>query len=160
MPIGNNAVMSYQPPFDLTSTMVNQISAIAELVERLNGSPLTTSPQLRKQNRIRTIQGTLAIEGNSLTFDQITAILNGHRVLGHPREISEVQGAIRAYEALPTWSPTSRQDLPMAHRLLMADILTNPGKLRTGGAGFVVMKYPHSPRSPKQKYKKAQVQPG
>ncbi|WOD39217.1 Fic family protein [Nodosilinea sp. E11] len=128
--------MSYQPPFEITSTIVNQVSAIAGLVERLDGSPLTTSPQLRKQNRIRTIQGTLAIEGNSLTLDQVTAILNGQRVLGHPREISEVQGAIRAYEALPTWAPTSRQDLLQAHRLLMADILTNPGKLRPGGVGI------------------------
>ncbi len=128
--------MTYQPPFEITPTIVNQISAIAGLVERLDGSLLTTSPQLRKQNRIRTIQGTLAIEGNSLTLDQITAILNGQRVLGHPREISAVQGAIRAYETLPTWSPTSRQDLLQAHRLLMADILTNPRKLRTGGVGI------------------------
>ncbi|MGF1520648.1 MAG: Fic family protein [Nodosilinea sp.] len=128
--------MTYQPPFEITPTIVNQISAIAGLVERLDGSPLTTSPQLRKQNRIRTIQGTLAIEGNSLTLDQITAILNGQRVLGPPREISEVQGAIRAYESLPTWVPSSRQDLLQAHRLLMADILTTPGKLRTGGVGI------------------------
>ena len=128
--------MTYQPPFEITPTIVNQISVISGLLVRLDGSPLATSPQLRKQNRIRTIQGTLAIEGNSLTLDQITAILNGQRVLGQPREIGEVQGAIRAYEALPTWSPTARQDLLQAHRLLMADILTDAGKFRTGGVGI------------------------
>ena len=128
--------MTYQPPFEITPTIVNQISVISGLLVRLDGSPLATSPQLRKQNRIRTIQGTLAIEGNSLTLDQITAILNGQRVLGQPREIGEVQGAIRAYEALPTWSPTARRDLLQAHRLLMADILTDAGKFRTGGVGI------------------------
>lgn len=128
--------MSYQPPFTITPKIINQISAISQQLGQLDRSPLQASPQLRKQNRIRTIQGTLAIEGNSLTTDQITAILNGTPVLGPPREISEVQGAIRAYETLPSLNPTDRHDFLQAHRLLMADILTAPGKLRTSGVGI------------------------
>lgn len=128
--------MTHQPPFTITPQLVNQISAISQHLGQLDRAPLQASPQLRKQNRIRTIQGTLAIEGNSLTTDQITAILNGTPVLGPPREISEVQGAIRAYETLPSLNPTDRHDFLQAHRLLIADILTAPGKLRTSGVGI------------------------
>jgi Fic family protein len=112
--------MSYQPPFDISSKMINQISAIAEQVGRLETQSISVSPQLRKQNRIRTIQSTLAIEGNTLSVDQVSAILDGKRVLGQPREIKEVEGAIRAYETLPNWNPTDINDFLAAHRLLMA----------------------------------------
>ncbi|MEM9008849.1 MAG: Fic family protein [Cyanobacteria bacterium P01_F01_bin.86] len=128
--------MSYQPPFDITPNIINQISAIAEQIGRLDRRGLSASPQLRKQNRIRTIQGTLAIEGNTLSVEQVTAILEGKRVLGQPREISEVQGAIRAYEALPTWEPASVEDFLTAHRYLMGDILTDAGKFRRTGVGI------------------------
>ena len=129
--------MSYQPPpFEITPKIINHISAIAEQVGRLDRHGLSASPQLRKQNRIRTIQSTLAIEGNSLSLEQVTAILDGKRVLGHPREINEVQGALRAYEALPTWNPTSEADFLTAHRYLMGDILTDAGKFRRTGVGI------------------------
>ncbi len=94
------------------------------------------SPQLRKQNRIRTIQSTLSIEGNTLSEAQVTAILEGKRVIGQPREIQEVQGAIRAYEALPDWNPAAVGDFLQAHRFLMADILVNAGKFRSSGVGI------------------------
>ena len=93
--------MSYQPPFTISTKIVNQVSAISELIGRLDSQNLQPSPQLRKRNRIQTIQSTLAIEGNTLSLEQVTAIVEGKRVLGHPREIAEVQGATRAYEALP-----------------------------------------------------------
>ncbi len=128
--------MSYQPPFEITSKIINKISSISEQVGRLDGQGLILSPQLRKQNRIRTIQSTLAIEGNTLSLDQVTAILEGTRVLGPPREIQEVQGAIRAYEALPNWNPTSVHDLLQAHHYLMSDILVDAGKFRKGGVGI------------------------
>jgi Fic family protein len=69
--------MTYQPPFEITAKIINQISIIAEQIGRLDASGLSISPQLRKQNRIRTIQGTLAIEGNTLSIEQVTAILDG-----------------------------------------------------------------------------------
>ena len=128
--------MTYQPPFEITAKIVNQISAISEQIGRISAQSLTASPQLRRQNRIRTIQSTLAIEGNTLSLDQVTAIVEGKRVLGQPREISEVQGAIQAYEALPNWNPTATQDLLAAHRLLMSDILVEAGKFRKGGVGI------------------------
>ena len=128
--------MTYQPPFDITAKIVNQISAISEQIGRISAQSLTASPQLRRQNRIRTIQSTLAIEGNTLSLDQVTAIVEGKRVLGQPREISEVQGAIQAYEALPNWNPASTQDLLAAHRLLMSDILVEAGRFRKGGVGI------------------------
>ena len=70
--------MSYQPPFDITAKIINQISAIAEQVGRLGGRGLTPSPQLRKQNRIRTIQGTLAIEGTTLSLEQVTRAIGSY----------------------------------------------------------------------------------
>ncbi|MGB0560914.1 MAG: Fic family protein [Spirulinaceae cyanobacterium] len=126
--------MPYQPPFTITPQIINPIAAIAHQLSRLK--ELNPSPQLRKQNRIHTIQATLAIEGNTLSQAQITAILEGKRILGPPREISEVQGAIRAYEALPTWQPSSETDLLTAHRYLMGNILTNAGKFRRTQVGI------------------------
>jgi len=128
--------MPYQPPFTITPHIINQISAISEQIGRLSAQTLPLSPQLRKQNRIRTIHSTLAIEGNTLTLDQVTAILEGKRVLGQPREIAEVQGAIKAYEALPTLDPHSSKDLLTAHKILMGDILTDAGKFRKGSVGI------------------------
>ena len=128
--------MSYQLPFDITPKIVDRISAIAEQIGRLGRHGLNASPQLRKQNRIRTIQGTLAIEGNSLSLAQVTAILEGKRVLGQLREIREVQGAIQAYEALATWDPASEEDFLAAHRYLMGDILKDAGKFRRAGVGI------------------------
>ncbi len=126
----------YQPPFELTARMMNQISAIAEQVGRLDGRTWSVSPQLRKQNRIRTIQSTCAIEGNTLSIAQVTAILDGQRVIGAQREIGEVQGAIRAYEALPEWNPARTKDLLQAHQVLMSDILVDAGKWRKSEVGI------------------------
>jgi Fic family protein len=129
-------VDSYQPPFEITTKMIHQISSISEQIGRLEGQNLQLSPQLRKQNRIRTIQSTLAIEGNSLSIDQVTAIIEGKRVLGQQREIAEVQGAIRAYETLTEWNPGSIEDLLQAHYLLMSNILVGAGKFRKDQVGI------------------------
>ena len=128
--------MTYQPPFQIMPKIVNQIGLICEQIGRLDSQATAASPQLRKQNRIRTIQGTLAIEGNTLSVEQVTAILDGKRVMGQPREIGEVQGAILAYEALPVWNPYSIKDLLAAHQLLMKPILREAGKFRSGGVGI------------------------
>lgn len=128
--------MSYQPPFNINSQIIHQISSISEQIGRLEGQNLTLSPQLRKQNRIQTIQSTLAIEGNTLSVDQVTAIIEGKRVLGQVREIEEVQGAIRAYEMLPSWNPANIKDLLSAHHELMANILVDAGKFRKGGVAL------------------------
>ena len=93
--------MSYQPPFTVTPKIIKLVSIISEQLGAMERNILKSSPKLRKQNRIKSITGTLAIEGNSLGEEQVTAIIEGKPLLGRPREIAEVQGAIKAYEALP-----------------------------------------------------------
>ncbi|MGI9212117.1 MAG: hypothetical protein ACR2HF_06555 [Methylococcaceae bacterium] len=99
--------MPYRPPFTITTDILNRVADISQQVGRLDASGLNSSPQLRKQNRIKTITGTLAIEGNTLTEEQITAIVEGRRVLGRVRELAEVKGTIAAYEALPNFEGIS-----------------------------------------------------
>ena len=86
--------MAYQPPFTITTDILNLVAQISQQVGELNASQLNASPQLRKQNRIKTITGTLAIEGNSLTEEQITAIVEGKPVLGSVRELAEVKARL------------------------------------------------------------------
>ena len=128
--------MSYKPPFTITSDILNLVAEISEQVGRLNASKLNASPQLRKQNRIKTITGTLAIEGNTLTEEQVTAIVDGKPVLGDLRELAEVKGAIRAYDNLPNFTPYNIQDLLNAHHLMMSDILNNAGAFRNKAVGI------------------------
>ena len=128
--------MSYKPPFTITSDILNLVAQISEKMGVLNGSVLHSSPQLRKQNRIKTITGTLAIEGNTLTEEQVTAIVDGRRVLGNVRELAEVKGAIQAYDALPTFQPDNIDDLLIAHGLMMSDILVNAGTFRNKAVGI------------------------
>jgi Fic family protein len=128
--------MSYKPPFTITPDILNLVAQISQQVGELNVSSLNASPQLRKQNRIKTITGTLAIEGNTLTEEQITAIVEGKPVLGSARELAEVKGAIAAYDALPSFTPGSIGDLLTAHELMLSDILLNAGEFRNKGVGI------------------------
>lgn len=128
--------MAYQPPFTITTDILNLVAQISQQVGELNVSQLNASPQLRKQNRIKTITGTLSIEGNTLTEEQITAIVEGKPVLGSVRELAEVKGAITAYDALPTFTPSSIDDLLAAHGLMMRDMLVNAGAFRSQGVGI------------------------
>lgn len=89
--------MAYQPPHTLTPAIVTLVAEIAEAVTRLSLSS-GDHLRLRRANRIRTIQGSLAIEGNTLSEAQITAILEGKPVIAPPREIQEVRNALAAYE--------------------------------------------------------------
>lgn len=131
-----NKATNKTPPFTITSKIVNLIAKISEQVGGLNASLLNSSPQLRKQNRIKTIAGTLAIEGNQLTEEQITAIIEGQRVLGSARELAEVAGAISAYDALPELQPHKINDLLKAHNLMMSGILLDAGKFRNKAVGI------------------------
>ena len=97
----------YQPPYTITPTIIRLISAISEQLGRLSVLEDEKSVRLRRINRIRTIQGSLAIEGNTLSEEQITAILDGKRVIAPPREIQEARNAINAYEQFEGWQPTS-----------------------------------------------------
>lgn len=128
--------MTKPPPFTINSQIVNLIAKISEQVGGLNASLLNSSPQLRKKNRIKTIAATLAIEGNNLTEEQITAIIAGQKVLGSERELAEVAGAISAYDALPNLQPHKISDLLKAHNLMMSGILLDAGKFRKQAVGI------------------------
>lgn len=127
----------YQPPFKITSKIIDYISRISEKVGEINS--LENSPQqvkLRKENRIKTIHSSLAIENNSLTIKQITAIIDGKRVLGSPNEIQEVKNAVQTYELLLKLNPYEEKDLLKAHSLMMQDLVSNNGKYRNEGVGI------------------------
>ena len=129
--------MDYEPPFKITSQIIDLISQISEAVGEINS--LDNSPrhlELRKENRIKTIHSSLAIENNSLSLEQITAIIEGKRVLGSPNEIQEVKNALQAYELLLTLNPYEEKDLLKAHKLMMADLVERNGKYRKDGVGI------------------------
>jgi len=127
----------YQPPLTLTVKMLTLIAEISEQIGRLSAvDDSRQTPQLRRGNRIRTIQASLAIENNTLSVEQVTAVLAGERVLGLPREIQEVRNAFAAYEAMPQWLPSTRADLLQAHSLLMHGLIDYAGQFRRAGVGI------------------------
>jgi Fic family protein len=129
--------MSYQPPYTITPLILQRVAEIVELLTRWEvAGDNTLSPQLRRNNRIRTIQASLAIENNTLSIEQVTAVLDGKTVLGLPREIQEVRNAFAAYEQLPNWQAHSATDLLTAQGLLMAGLVDEAGCFRTGGVGI------------------------
>ena len=82
----------YKPPFHITDRITNLVAAISEQIGRIKVlSHGVLNPHLRKENRIRTIHSSLAIEHNSLSLEQVTAIIDGKRILGNPNEIREVK---------------------------------------------------------------------
>jgi len=128
----------YSPPFSISSLVLSQVADITERVGRLSARPDSpASLRLRRINRIRIIHGTLAIEGNRLTERQITAILDGKRVLAPPREVQEVRNALSAYDRFQHWTPSAEADLLEAHRILITGLLDHPGIYRSGGAGVM-----------------------
>ena len=99
---------SYKPPFHITDKMINLISEISEQIGRISlQKDQHINPHLRRENRIRTIHSSLAIEHNTLTLEQVTAIIDGKRVLGNPNEVREVQNAYEAYEMILQFDPAS-----------------------------------------------------
>ncbi len=135
---GDSPILSsdYSPPYRLTPAMLCVVEEIGEALGRLRAASGPVAPHLRRGNRIRSVQASCAIEGNSLSVEQVTAVLDGKRVLGTPREIQEVRNAFVAYEHMPEWSHHSRDDLLAAHRILMAGLIDEPGHFRSGSVGI------------------------
>jgi len=129
---------SKKPPFTLTPTMLSLSLEISKLLGRYEGllSP-KPQPQLRRENRIKTIQGSLSIEGNTLTLDQMTAIFENKRVVGSEREILEVRNAIEAYDKAGTFDPNKVKALLSAHGILMRGIIPNAGHFRSTQVGIL-----------------------
>ena len=127
----------YQPPFHITDKTITLLAEISEQVGRITVLQAgNINPHLRRKNRIRTIHSSLAIEHNSLSLEQVTAILNGKRVLGKPNEIKEVQNAYDAYELMLTLNPSSIEDLLKAHKAMMNGLVKESGRFRSGGVGI------------------------
>ena len=127
----------YAPPHTITSAALSAVAEIAGLLGRLEALEVAGKvPVLRRENRIRSIHSSLAIENNTLTLEQVTAVIAGKRVLGSPREVQEVKNAFAAYEAMKSWNPASSRDLLAAHRLLMEGLIDGAGKFRTGSVGI------------------------
>ena len=127
-----------KPPFEITNQMIHGVVEIAELVGKLDlGHRLSANPTLRRSNRIRTIHGSLAIEQNALSLEQVTAVLNGKHVLAPPKDIAEVKNAYEIYERLDELDPYSVEDLLTAHGVLTRGLVEESGMFRTRPVGVV-----------------------
>ncbi len=130
-----------KPPFEITNAMIDHVAEIAELVGRLTSTnQLSANPTLRRTNRIRTIHGSLAIEQNTLTLEQVTAVLNGKTVLAPPKDIVEVKNAYEIYERLDELDPYSVDDLLTAHGIMTRGLVEESGVFRSRPVGVVDQK--------------------
>ena len=127
-----------KPPFEITNTIIDSVAEIAELVGRLTSTnQLSSNPTLRRSNRIRTIHGSLAIEQNTLSLEQVTAVLNGKHVLAPPKDIAEVKNAYEIYERLDELDPFSVDDLLTAHGIMTRGLVDESGVFRSKPVGVV-----------------------
>ena len=127
-----------KPPFKITNTILDEIAEIAELVGHMNASlGLSANPTLRRSNRIRTIYSSLAIEQNTLSLDQVTAVLDGKRIIAPPKDIAEVKNAYEIYEMLESLDPYSVDDLLNAHGVMTRGLVEESGCFRSRPVGVV-----------------------
>ena len=127
-----------KPPFEITTAILDEVAEIAELVGRVNASlGLSTNPTLRRTNRIRTIYSSLAIEQNTLSLEQVTAVLSGKRVIAPPKDIAEVKNAYEIYEMMDTLDPYSVDDLLNAHGVMTKGLVEESGCFRSRPVGVV-----------------------
>lgn len=131
-------ILSMKPPYDITSKILKLTSSISEKIGEVNANYLSKqSPQLRKQNRIKTIHSSLQIEGNTLTEEQITALIENKRVIGPEKDVLEVLNAIKVYENLEEYEFSSDKSFLKAHLQLMNGLIESAGKYRKQGVGIV-----------------------
>ncbi len=127
-----------RPPFTITPTVLGHVEELSRLLGRFEGlAAHSPQPSLRKENRIRTIQASVAIEGNTLSVEQVTALLEGKRVAGSAKEIREVHNALAAYELAPKLQPWAERDLLRAHRTMMEGLVEEPGRYRSRNVGVM-----------------------
>lgn len=127
---------NYVPPFTITNIMLDRISSIMKKIGKMdNYKELNKMPVLRRNNRIKSIHSSLAIEANSLSFDQVKDIINGKVVVGPKNEIQEVQNAYNAYLKMKEVNPYSIIDLKKIHGVLTYLTVENSGNFRKGGEG-------------------------
>jgi Fic family protein len=128
----------YQPPYKLTDEMVLLCGEIRQLIGRYEGlAQPVPQPRLRRENRIKTIHGSCAIEGNSLNFDQVSAIFDNKLVSGPKKDIVEVENAIKAYQRIHEYKPLLENSLLEAHLDMMKGLIPDAGQWRKGSVGVV-----------------------
>ena len=127
-----------KPPFEITNTILDEIAEIAELVGHVNAvRGLSTNPTLWRTNRIRTIYSSLAIEQNTLSLDQVTAVLDGKRIIAPPKDIAEVKNAYEIYEIMESLDPYSVDALLDAHGVMTRGLVEESGCFRSRPVGVV-----------------------
>ena len=131
-----------KPPYEITNTILSLYGQITEALG-ICQSILLVKPEakLRKQNRIKTIHSSLAIEGNTLNIEHVTALIENSHVVGPKKDILEVQNAIKAYEQLNDYNPKELKDFLRAHYVLMNGLVSNPGKFRKSQVGILKGKH-------------------
>jgi Fic family protein len=126
-----------KPPYDITTKILKLITSISEKIGEISANLSDRpSPQLRKQNKIKTIHSSLSIEGNTLTQEQVTAIIENKKVIGPKKDVLEVLNAIKVYDSLTTFNPLSSKSFLSAHKLLMNGLIEKSGKYRSQGVGI------------------------
>lgn len=126
------------PPYQLTPEIIKLIVSISEKIGQINAKFLDKpSPKLRKENRIKTIHSSLSIEGNTLTEEQITALIENKRIIGPEKDINEVLNAISVYDVLQSFDPKSSKSFLNAHKILMNGLVSDNGKYRKKGVGIM-----------------------
>ncbi len=127
-----------KPPYEITEAIIKLVASISEKLGEIKAIHLSKPPtQLRKKNKIKTIQSSLEIEGNTLTTEQITALIDNKRVIAPQKDIIEVKNAIKVYHQLNSYNPLSLKSMCEAHKVLMKGLVDSPGKLRGKSVGII-----------------------
>lgn len=135
--IVSNDTIAMKPPYNITPLILDLVASVSEKLGEIKSAYLMKPPaELRKRNRIRTIQSSLEIEGNTLSLDQVTALLDDKRVLAPAKDIQEVRNAIEVYSHLSEFKPYSLDSLCAAHKILMNGLIDNAGRLRSSNVGI------------------------
>ncbi len=132
--LSNDTIM--KPPYEITMRALGLVAAISEKLGEVKAAHLVKPPaELRRKNRIKTIHSSLEIEGNTLTIEQITAIVEGKRVLAPAKDILEVKNAIKVYDSLADFKPYSLESILAAHKILMSGLVERAGTIRNSAVG-------------------------
>lgn len=138
MIVSNDTINAMKPPYQITGKILALVASISEKIGEVNAAHLHKPPtELRKKNRIKTIQSSLEIEGNTLTIEQITSIFENKRIVGPVKDIAEVKNAIRVYDSINEFEANSFDSFCRAHFLLMEGLIESPGKIRSKSVGIV-----------------------
>lgn len=130
--------MAYRPPYEIDEYLRKLLAQVARLIGQLEGVQiLQTNIRLRRENKIKSLHSSLAIEGNSLSLEQVTDIINKKMVWGPAKDILEVKNAIQVYDAMERFSAGNEDDLLQAHGMLMTGLINDAGRYRNSAVGVV-----------------------